>query len=70
MATRTRRGLGFYCEVEVEEDDEESECLELRDGVLDEGVYTVERVVERRRRKVSIKFTVAAVLITACALLF
>ncbi len=28
MATRTRRasrrGLGFYCEVEVEEDDEES----------------------------------------------
>ncbi len=31
MATRTKRGLGFYCE--VEEDDEESECLELRDGV-------------------------------------
>ena len=48
MATRTRastRGLGFYCEVEVEEDAEESECVELRDGVLEECVYTVERLV-------------------------
>ncbi len=59
VSTRTRRGFGFYCE--VEEDDEESECLELRDGVLEEGVYIVKRIVERRRRKVSIKFTVAAV---------
>ncbi len=31
---RSRRGLGFYCEVEVE--DEESESLEIRDGVLEE----------------------------------
>ncbi len=61
MATRasTRRGLGFYCEVEVEEEDDE--CLEIRDGVLEEGVFTVERVVERRRRRVSVQFTVADV---------
>ncbi len=51
MATRTRastRGLGFYCEVE---DAEESECVELRDGVLEEGVYTVERLVEGGGRR-------------------
>ena len=67
-SSRSRQGLGFYCEVE-ERDDEESECLEIRDGVLEEGVFTVERVVERRR-KVSVQFTVAAVkyYIVACML--
>ena len=56
-SSRSRRGLGFYCEVEERDDDEESECLEIRDGVLEEGVFTV----ARRRRKVSVRFTVAAV---------
>ena len=41
--------MGFYFEVEERDDDEESECLEIRDGVLEEEVFTV----ERRRRKVS-----------------
>ena len=38
--------------------------------MLEEGVFTVERVVERRRRKVSVQFTVAAVkyYIVACVL--
>ena len=62
--------MGFFCEVEERDDDEESECLEIRDGALEEGVFTVERVVERRRRKVSVQFTVAAVkyYIVACVL--
>ena len=65
-SSRSRRGLGFYCEVEERDDDEESECLEIRDGALEEGVFTV----ERRRRKVSVQFTVAAVkyYIVACVL--
>ncbi len=42
-------------------EEEDDECLEKRDGVLEEGVFTVERVVERRRRRVSVQFTVAAV---------
>ena len=65
-SSRSRRGLGFYCEVEERDDDKESECLEIRDGALEEGVFTV----ERRRRKVSVQFTVAAVkyYIVACVL--
>ena len=31
-SSRSRGGLGFYCEVEERDDDEESECLEIRDG--------------------------------------
>ena len=48
------RGVGFYTELEEDyEDDVEEGGLYVRDGVLEEGVFTVERVVERRKRKVS-----------------
>lgn len=46
---------GFYCEVIVVE--EEDGCLIIRDGLVEEGVYLEERVVERkRRRKVRFSF--------------
>ena len=38
-------------------EEEDDECLEIRDGVLEEGVFTVERVVESRSRRVSVQFT-------------
>ena len=53
-------GKGFYSEDLVEEREEESGCLEVRGGDMVEGVYEVERVVERRRRRVSIYFKAAA----------
>ena len=53
-------GKGFYSEALVEEREEESGCLEVRGGDLAEGVYEVERVVERRRRRVSIIYFKAA----------
>ena len=28
-SSRSRRGLGFYCDLEERDDDEESECLEI-----------------------------------------
>ena len=57
MADRQRcvvQGVGFYTELEENyEDDVEEGGLYVRDGVLEKGVFTVERVVERRKRKVS-----------------
>ena len=47
------RSVGFYGEcVNEEEDEEEAGCLVVGDGEMEEGVYSVERVVERRRKKV------------------
>ena len=46
------RGVGFY--VMIEEDEEvEERCLEVKEGDLGGDVYKVERVVERRTKKVS-----------------
>ncbi len=44
------RSAGYYREdVDVQE---EEDCLVVGDSELEEGVYVVERVVERRRKKV------------------
>ncbi len=55
MAKRNVSGrlAGYYREdredVHVQE---EEDCLVVGDGEMEEGVYVVERVVERRRKKV------------------
>lgn len=57
-----RRGAGFYAETEIdrvlkyileEERQNLDDELDVGSGQLSEGVYEVERVVERRVRKVS-----------------
>ncbi len=48
------RSVGFYSELVVgDEKEEEVGCLKVGEGDMEEGVFVVERVVERRRRKVS-----------------
>ena len=48
------RSVGFYSELAVGgEKEDEVCCLEVGEGEMEEGVFVVERVVERRRRKVS-----------------
>ena len=44
------RGVGFYVE---DEEVEERSCLEVKEGDLGGDVFKVERVVERRMKKVS-----------------
>ena len=44
------RSEGFFVELSVFE--EEEECLKVDDGEMEEGVFRVERIVERRRKKV------------------
>ena len=47
------RSVGFYSELAVVGDEkEEVGCLEVGEGDMEEGVFVVERVVERRRKKV------------------
>ncbi len=45
------RSVGFYSEF-VGDEKEEVGCLEVGEGDMEEGVFVVERVVERRRKKV------------------
>ena len=47
------RSDGFYKEIEQFVEEEER-VLEVRGEEIEEGVYKVERVVERRKRRVSI----------------
>ena len=49
------RSDGFYKEIEQFVEEEER-VLEVRGEEIEEGVYKVERVVERRKRRVSIIF--------------
>ncbi len=41
------RSVGFYSELVCEE----VGCLEIGEGDMEEGVFVVERVVERRRKR-------------------
>ncbi len=52
------RRTGFYRRLVDDGGTVEVDCLVVVDEVLEEGVYKVERVVERRRKKVS--FSAAA----------
>ena len=46
------RSVGFYSELVVgDEKEEEVGCLEVGEGDMEEGVFVVERVVERRRKR-------------------
>ena len=48
------RGVGFYVMIEEDSNEEvEERCLEVKEGDLEVDVFKVERVVERRTKKVS-----------------
>jgi hypothetical protein len=54
MAKRATAGReqGFFKRIVGDEGEEENNSLMLDDGLMDNDVFEVERVVERRRRKV------------------